>query len=84
MRITSVKVTSHRNGVSGDPFYTVSFMHEKVQLLAIMPADHVEPIRPKKRACPCFVINPTHPEEGYRGDLYETAIRQAIIKHHRR
>lgn len=37
MRITSVKVTSHRNGVSGDPFYTVSFMHEKVQLLTIKP-----------------------------------------------
>ena len=84
MKIKITKVTSHRNGVGGDPFYTVEFVYEVTKLIAIVPAEYIEPAGKPFYSCPCFVIEPANPQAGYRGDLFMDVIRNAIIKHHQR
>lgn len=62
----------HRNGVGGEPFYTVSFTltedGESTQLIAVLPSALRDyPIN--EGGIPCYIINPNNPlESKWRGD----------------
>ena len=76
IKITSVR--HHRNGVCGDPFYSM-FIHDGDQKLAAI-------ITGRKGGCYVVddrVLNSTSPgTDGYRGDHYEPYCRLAIVKQH--
>lgn len=62
----------HRNGVSGEPFYTVAFTltedGESTELVAVLPSELRDyPIN--EGEVPCYIINPSNPlESKWRGD----------------
>ena len=69
--IITGSVVHHRNGVMGEPFYTVQFKDKETKefLIAIVT----------DRRGGCHVINPADTAQCYRGDNYEKSIRNAIV-----
>jgi hypothetical protein len=69
-RIKTGTIQYHRNGVSGEPFYSVQFMWGKDALIATLT----------NTKGGCHVINPKESTLCYRGDECEPALRDAVIR----
>ena len=69
MQVKPCKVIFHRNGVSGEPFYAVSFTHEHEKLIATVTGEKGG----------CHVINPGNHNLCYRGDNFEKVLREEIV-----
>lgn len=68
------QVTSHRNGITGRPFDTVSFTYEdgsrQWELVGVLPRNG----QPDE----CFVIEPSNPDSSWRGDNFYAPLLRAI------
>ena len=69
----------HRNGISGVPFYSVHFQHDKDHMHAsVVPheggvaVDNMDKLAER---------NVKFGENSFRGDMYEKPLREAIRKH---
>ena len=69
--ITTGTISHHRNGVMGEPFYTVQFKDRETKEYLIAIVTGVKG--------GCHVINPEDPAVNYRGDNYEKDVRNAIV-----
>lgn len=84
---TVAQVTFHRNGVSGEPWYGVTFfdpasarevaLEPDTLFLAVVPADD-EPGKCGPRGVPVYVVALDAPEERWRGDHYAEFVADAI------
>jgi hypothetical protein len=80
------RVSYHRNGVSGQPFYTVEFTVGaevgrglRTDMLGIVSNWSPEPEEQHLFTEPFYaVIDPAKPNYGYRGDTYWPELRDAI------
>lgn len=82
-----VSVTFHRNGVSGEPWYGVTFfdpgsareagLEPDTLFLAVVPADD-EPGKSGPHGVPVYVVALDAPEERWRGDHYAEFVADAI------
>ena len=69
MKILTTGIKSHTNGVRGEPFYAVYLEHEHERLVATVTS----------QSGGVHIINPTNTAKMYRGDIFESDIRYAIV-----
>ena len=72
MKIITGTINYQRNGIMGEPFYTVQFKDRETKefLIAVVTS----------RKGGCHVINPEDTTLCYRGDNYECPLREEIIR----
>lgn len=65
-------IQSHRNGVSGNPFYSVFFSFiedgEHHDLIAVITSGSGN----------CFIVSKNNPEACWRGDVFESDLKEAV------
>ena len=73
-KIITGTIVHHRNGIAGEPFYTVNFKDRETRqfLIAVVTGTKGG----------CHVINPEDTAECFRGDNYEKQIRDAIVENY--
>jgi hypothetical protein len=75
-------ITSHRNGISGRPFWSVRFSFSdggnafRPNMLAVTPR---EPN--KEHGVEVFVVDLNHPSECWRGDDFAQHVNRALVVH---
>ncbi|MGL6075447.1 MAG: hypothetical protein ACRC8S_14930 [Fimbriiglobus sp.] len=80
MKLHFDTIAYHRNGISGAPFHAILFCDEdEGRMLGIVfeKANHVAVIHLEKLA----LNNVAFGENSWRGDRYETLLREAIETH---
>ena len=77
-----LSVAHHRNGCSGQSFHSVHFEHvnddrRKVVLVAnVLDTDEDA----RLGLVGCFVTCPDEPDQGFRGDVFASALREVIAQ----
>ena len=77
MNIKINGVDFQRNGVGGEPFYQVFFTYKKrgmneIDLVGVVTDNPTQ----------CFVVDPKDIQNHWRGDVFESELRKAIINHY--
>jgi len=82
IRYTADSVTYQRNGVCGEGFYQVHFHNSKHKFVAVVFASSDEEGYESRRPNGyCAVTTPDEPQECWRGDMFEQALRRLIVRH---
>lgn len=84
-----LSVESNRNGVGGEPFWSIRFTLSDQTLVGIIPYsglvfddDYSHILGIRKADTPCFVVNPDDLTSHWRGDDISEALIEAVIEQH--
>jgi hypothetical protein len=74
LELTIKAIQSHRNGISGNSFYSVFFNSvedgENFDLIAVITSGSGN----------CFVVSKNNPDECWRGDHFEHDLKEAVAQ----
>ena len=76
--LKNVKIAHHRNGIFGAPFHVITFIHDNDEMIAAVfeAPYHIAVFNLQKLASGEIAFG----SNSYRGDCYETALREAIAE----